>query len=143
MQIRIFNILILIILLLTIYTSISFGQDIVVNRDNLMETITIHELQDIYFGKKNFWTSEGSLIKISPVYNHGNIKKDFLKMLSISETDFQRHWYKLIYSGKADPPKGVQEDTDVIKYVLGNKGAIGFVTPGNVSERVKVIRVIP
>lgn len=131
------------ILILIAHTSISYSQDIVVNKDNPVEAITLHDLKDIYFGKKNFWTSEGSQVKISPVYNHGKIQDDFLKMLNSSKSDFRRHWYKLVYSGQADPPKGMQEDNGVIRYVTQNKGAIGFVTSGSANETVKVIKVIP
>lgn len=143
MRIRIFHYLFA-ILFISGYTTLSYGQDIVVHKDNPVESITVRDLKDIYFGRKNFWSATNSSGKINPVYNHGNIKRDFLKMLNSSESDFRRHWYKLTYAGLADPPKGAQDDAEVIKRVSQEKGGIGFVTPGRaVDERIKVIRVIP
>ncbi len=124
------------------FASVGLSQDIIVNRLNPVDTVTIYELKDIYLSKKQFWSHGVERRSIKLVVNHGDIKYSFFDMIQTHEVDFKRHWYKLIYSGIADSPKGVQNDNEVIRFVSENVGAIGFVTPGVSGEGVKKIRVI-
>ncbi|MBA5639377.1 hypothetical protein H3H37_20140 [Duganella sp. LX20W] len=52
-------------------------------------------------------------------------------------------WAKLVFTGKAMPPKEVASNADVKKAVLANPKAIGYIDKSAVDATVKVICTLP
>ncbi len=53
-----------------------------------------------------------------------------------------RHfWQRQVFSGKGLPPPEVAGDEDVLEFVKGHPGAIGYVSPGVPLDGVKVLEV--
>jgi ABC-type phosphate transport system substrate-binding protein len=103
--------------------------------------LTAAEVKDYYLKKQGAW-SDGS--KVRPVQQSGEIRDSFVKRtLGMSINDFERYWLQLKYSAAESPPKQVDTDDDVVRFVGAMKGAIGFVdatslTPGALAK-VKVV----
>jgi len=60
-------------------------------------------------------------------------------VLKKSSSQVKAYWSKLVFSGKGKPPKELGSDADVVNFVAGNPGAIGYVDAGSVNDKVKVI----
>lgn len=141
--IRLIKIYVLSLLIVSGIISYGYGQTIIVHKDNPVNTITVKDLNDIYFGRKSFWNIPAGPVKIRPVINNGEVKYKFFLMINANPWDFQRHWFKMIYSGVADSPKTLKTDDEVLQHVADNKGSIGFVTDGIIDSDVKILKVIP
>lgn len=56
-----------------------------------------------------------------------------------NESQMKSYWAKLIFTGKAVPIRQLDSDEDVIAFVSGHPGAIGYINASNVNNSVKVL----
>ena len=90
-------------------------------------TLTKSKIEDIYFGDKTVWSNNN---KIIPCYLESGSpagKIFFNDYIKLTESNFNRHWIKLIFSGNSQAPKKFTSSEQIIKYVGGKKGSIGFI----------------
>jgi ABC-type phosphate transport system substrate-binding protein len=98
---------------------------VIVHVSSPATTLTAAQVKAYYLKKQAAW-SDGS--KVRPVQQSGDVRDAFVKRtLGMSMTDFERYWLELKYSAAESPPKQVDSDDDVIRFVGAMKGAIGFV----------------
>ncbi len=62
-------------------------------------------------------------------------------VLSRSVAAVRSYWQQLIFSGRGIPPPALDDDDAVIKFVLQNPGAIGYVSGHADVAQVKVLQV--
>lgn len=138
-----FTILALILFARVITAQGSPNTVVIVNLQNRISEITVSELRKIYYGKKSFWP-DGN--KIEPV----ELKKDRKERQEFSQIVFQqepgeveRVYLKMALSGQGHPPEVLSTPQEVVAFVSGNSGAIGYVDEVdlNNANRVKVILI--
>jgi hypothetical protein len=54
-------------------------------------------------------------------------------------TQLRSYWNQQIFSGKGVPPPELDSEAAVIRYVLSNRGAIGYLPPGVNPGAAKVV----
>lgn len=113
---------------------------VVINKHNAL-SVNESDISRLFLGKmKSFDSGENA----KPVnLKFGNsIRKEFeQKVLNKSSQQVKAYWSKLIFSGRGKPPKEVTSDSEVIKFILENEGAIGYIDATNVTDDLKVIKV--
>jgi ABC-type phosphate transport system substrate-binding protein len=114
---------------------------VIVHKSSPATTLSSDEVKNYYLKKQGAW-SDGS--KVRPVQQSGDVRDGFVKRtLGMSTTDFERYWLQLKYSAAESPPKQVETDDDVIRFVGAMKGAIGFVDAASLDPgalgKVKVV----
>jgi hypothetical protein len=114
---------------------------VIVHKASPAQTMSVTEVRAYYMKKQGAW-SDGS--KVRPVQQSGDVRDGFVKRtLGMSTTEFERYWLELKYSAAESPPKQVDSDDDVIKFVGAMKGAIGFVDAASLDPgalgKVKVV----
>lgn len=68
-------------------------------------------------------------------------REDFnAKVLKKSTAQLKALWARQIFTGGAKPPKEVEGDEAVVKFVASTPGAIGYVDAGKAGSGVKVIK---
>lgn len=98
---------------------------VIVHKASPAATLSQAQVKAYYLKKQAAW-SDGS--KVKPVQQSGDVREGFVKRtLGMSTTDYERYWLELKYSAAESPPKQVDTDDDVIKFVGAIKGAIGVV----------------
>ncbi|HKP61595.1 MAG TPA: hypothetical protein VJV78_32920 [Polyangiales bacterium] len=98
---------------------------VIVHKQSPATTLSAAQVKQYYLKQQGEW-SDGS--KVRPVQQQGDVRDGFLKRaLGMSNTDFERYWLERKYSAAESPPKQVDTDDDVIRFVGAMKGAIGFV----------------
>ncbi len=63
------------------------------------------------------------------------------EFLGMTGSQFEQLWQKLIFTGKAMEPEKFSSDAEVIKYVIDNPGAIGYINVESLDNRVKALLV--
>lgn len=58
-------------------------------------------------------------------------------------TQFKSYWSRMIFSGKAAPPRELASDDEVKAYVASHADAVGYIDAGNVDDSVKVLLRAP
>lgn len=101
------------------------------------------KLADIYLGKiKNY--SNG--IKIQAVdlpSSDAAHQKFYQDVVKKSDSEVNRYWSKLKFTGKGKPPVQFDDPRDVVKWVSNNEGAIGYIDGKYLNKSVKVVLILP
>jgi ABC-type phosphate transport system substrate-binding protein len=115
------------------------GFKVIVHPSNSVDSVDRDFLRDAYLGKATEWGGETirpiDLVKKYPARNQ------FTKhVLRKTPAQLRTYWTQRIFSGKGVPPPESDADA-VIKYVLANKGAVGYL-PADVDHgKAKVIQL--
>ncbi|MBI4979118.1 MAG: hypothetical protein HZC28_16680 [Spirochaetes bacterium] len=111
---------------------------LIVNKAIAVEKISAQDVRDIFTAKKRSW-DDSTAVKI--VIQSKNLPSFFEKFLGMSDSSFKKLWLKLTLEGKAKAPTDLTSDTEVLKYVAENSGAIGYVKAAALTDAVKRVSV--
>jgi ABC-type phosphate transport system substrate-binding protein len=125
------NLMIAIAVAATLASSSSASQAgelvVIVNKANPTAAMSKGDVRNHYLKKQSSW-SNGE--KLRPVDTESSGQRDVFvhKLLGMtSNEDLERYWLELKYQKAESPPKRVEGDGAVIKFVSAFKGGIGFV----------------
>jgi len=100
---------------------------VIVNKANPTTAMNSHDVRTHYLKKQSSW---GNGEKLRPVDTESSELRDVFvrKLLGMaSNEELERYWLELKYQKAEAPPKRVDGDASVIKFVAAFKGGIGFV----------------
>lgn len=98
------------------------------------------QIKRLFLGKaKSF---DGGLSATAVNLPEGNaIRQDFeKKILKKTANQLKAYWSRLIFTGKARPPKELASDADIKAQVAGNIGSIGYIDASQADDTVKVVK---
>jgi ABC-type phosphate transport system substrate-binding protein len=111
---------------------------VIVNKDN-DHAINKALIAKIYTGKDKEW-SNGDKILLLDLPENSPTRVSFSNdILGKSVSGLKFTWAQMMFSGVAVPPKVVQSDEEVKKYVAENKNAIGYIKASSLDDSVKVV----
>lgn len=114
---------------------------VIVHPDADVTILTRSELADIFLRSRVAW-DDGT--RIHPVDHpmRSALRSHFLRATYGKSGRFMtRYWHRRIFSGRALPPPELASEDDVIAYVRGIRGAIGYIGPGPVPAGVRVVEL--
>ena len=90
--------------------------------------LTTADVKQVYLGEKQMAGSQ----KLSPIENK-SLQGDFVSQaLGMDKTKYDSMWEKKSFQDGLNPPKSRSSDAEVIDFVKGNPGGIGYVSaPGD------------
>jgi ABC-type phosphate transport system substrate-binding protein len=110
---------------------------VIVNKDNPASRMFSEQASQFFLGKSAMFTpvdqAEGS--KIRAEFYQKVADKDPAQVKAI--------WSKLVFTGKATPPKEFKSNAEVKKAVAEDPKAIGYIDKSAVDDSVKVILTLP
>ncbi len=118
------------------------SQEVVIIANKSVETSTLSpaQLKEIFLGKCTRWEN-GDKINIV-ILKHTDTHKSFLKTyVKRSPSQFTNYWRKQVFTGKGESPKAFKSERELVDYVANVKGAIGYITKGTHTDRVKILSV--
>ena len=109
---------------------------------NVTDTsLTERDLLNIYTGKKNKW-SDNKKIKLAVLKPGSETSRTFfIKCAKKSPVQFSNYWRNMLFTGKGIPPSVFSDEDKMVAYVSSTEGAIGFVSTGKSSDKVKTIEI--
>jgi len=119
--------------------SVSAGElAIIINAKNPANGLTALEIKQLYLKNNTHW-GYGKKVRPSGYNYEADIATDFYKeVLSMSDTEVERHWIEVQYGKALKPPVQLDDAAAMMKFVGKFKGAIGFVDPSEVAGNPKV-----
>ena len=105
--------------------------------------ISMDELEKIYLGKSRSLPSGTSVTPIDQGDGSSISNVFYEKVTGKDGRAIKSYWSKRMFSGKGKPPKRVDGDAAVINTVAETRGAIGYIDGGSLTDRVKVLLIIP
>lgn len=111
---------------------------VIVNPDNPV-TLSDKEIKRIFLGKMKSYPGGNAILPI----NHSkksDVRKHFDQhALGKSSKQIKAYWSRLMFSGKGNPPKELDNDAKIIELVAEDPAVIGYINAESKTERVKVI----
>lgn len=110
---------------------------VIVNKANPATRMFPEQASQFFLGKSNMFTpvdqAEGSTIR----------NEFYRKAADKDAAQVKALWAKLVFTGKATPPKEYKSNAEVRKAVAEDPKAIGYIDRSAVDETVKVILALP
>ncbi|HEU4604410.1 MAG TPA: hypothetical protein VFS24_20715 [Steroidobacteraceae bacterium] len=110
---------------------------VVVNPSNPVASMTADQVADYFLGKST------ALQPIDLPESSATRTQFYQKVTGKDAAQVKAVWTRLIFTGKATPPKEVSSSADVKKTVAGNDKAIGYIEKSAVDNSVKVVFTAP
>lgn len=115
---------------------------VVVHASNPVVSVTRAELSAIYMKRTRSWQDGRQIV---PVDQASRLREPFSRAVHGKSVAYvTRYWQRLLFSGRAVPPRELRSDAAVLELVRRNAEAVGYVdarTP--LGDGVKAIAVRP
>jgi ABC-type phosphate transport system substrate-binding protein len=109
---------------------------VIVNPKNPAATMTAEQVAQIYLGKSN-------ALKAVDLPDSAPLRAEFYKKVTEKDApQIKAIWAKLIFTGKATPPKTLSSSEAVAKAVAADVNAIGYIDSAAVDGSVKVVLTV-
>lgn len=112
---------------------------VVVGAKSPVATLNKEQVTDIFLGKTASFPSGGQAIPVDQSEGKADREAFYSTVAGKSATQLKAYWSKLVFSGKAQPPKQVPGAEDVKKLVADNPNVVGYIDAGMVDASVKVV----
>ena len=92
-----------------------------------VSALSSNELKDVMYGATSYWPNG---IRVELVVLAKDVQGSQLvtqAVLGWSMDEFVRHWLRLTFQGRGNPPVFVNSNAALIEYVKRHKGAVGVV----------------
>jgi ABC-type phosphate transport system substrate-binding protein len=114
---------------------------IVVHPDNPVTALDAQFVRDAYLRKASAWNT-GAVVRPIDLSAAFAVRNRFVQdVLRKSPSQLKNYWNQQIFSGKGVPPPEVGSTASVVRYVLANPGAIGYLPLDADAGGAKVIKV--
>ncbi len=112
---------------------------VVVNKESNIQSLTKKEIVDIYMGRYQSFPNGSPALPIDfPAQTE--IKSDFYaKLVNLSENKIQSYWSRLLFSGRAQPPKILDNSQQIVELLSENNAAIAYIPEQYVTEEMKIV----
>jgi ABC-type phosphate transport system substrate-binding protein len=108
---------------------------VIVNAKSPVTALTADAVKSHFLREHKEW-GDGS--KVRPARQESDLHAVFLsKVLRMSNIEYERYWLERKYSAAESPPKTVEDDESVIKFVGAMSGSIGYVDPSSLDDKAK------
>jgi ABC-type phosphate transport system substrate-binding protein len=125
---------------LCISSSGAFAQvAVVVNPKSPITTMTAEQVSGIFLGKSNTLPSGATALPTDLPDGAPARELFYDKATGKSTAQVKAAWSRLVFSGKATPPKEMATSADVKKFVAATPDAIGYIEKSAVDATVKVV----
>ncbi len=113
---------------------------VIVNPESGVEQLDRTDVINIYMGR---FQKLPSGISAFPVDVAGDKSVFYQQLVKKTLPEIQSYWARLIFSGRASPPRQAQDSEEVLDIISNNKGAVGYLDRSLVDERVRVVLSFP
>lgn len=116
------------------------GFKVVVHPSNPATSVTRRQLSDMFLKKVTQWRDGSTVEPVEPP-ERSRAKAYFLSDVMNGRSAFalRTFWQKRVFAGRDTPPVEKASDEEVVAFVRGTPGAVGYVAVGVATDGVKVL----
>lgn len=103
------------------------------------QTLTIKEVVDIYMGRMKRLSNGAYLIPIDIETENPMRGGFYQKLMDKNLSEINSYWARLVFTGRGVPPRQAESFDEIIEIIKNNKGAIGYVPLGAVTDDVHIL----
>jgi TonB family protein len=129
------------ILLCSCLASAQTAFQIIVNEENSSASFTSRELSRIFLKKNRYWP-DGTVAEPVDQAASSAVREAFsLSVHGRSVSSVKSSWQHQVFSGLSSPPVELVNDSEVVAYVRGHAGGVGYVSADARTDGVKVVEL--
>ncbi|MBN1381388.1 MAG: substrate-binding domain-containing protein [Deltaproteobacteria bacterium] len=114
---------------------------VVANKSVAQSSLSKDSLNAIFLGKMTSWKN-GARLEFVTLKDNSPVHEDFLsQFIGRTAMQFSNYWKQQVFTGKGRMPKQFASESELIEYVSGTDGAIGYVSAGAAKDSVKIINI--
>jgi hypothetical protein len=115
---------------------------VIVHPDNPARSVQRGALAKLFLKETSRW-DDGEPARPVDLPTASAVRAAFSEnVIKRSVAAVRNYWQQRIFSGRGVPPPQAAGDADVVDYVLGNRGAVGYVSGLADVGRARVLRVV-
>lgn len=115
---------------------------VIVNPQSEITALTHHQIIDIYMGRNSGLTDDQKLQPYDQAID-SRIRSDFYYAITGKPASaINAYWARLLFTGRASPPKSVADDSAMLDIVEKNPMAIGYLDKRHLNDHVTVVYTI-
>jgi len=115
---------------------------VIVNPKSPTASMTADQVAGIFLGKSNTLPSGAAAAPVDQPESAAVREQFYTKVTGKQAAQVKAAWSRLVFSGKATPPKELANSAEVKKFVAGNADAIGYVEKSAVDGTVKAVLTV-
>jgi len=111
---------------------------VIVNPANA-SSINESMIKKIFLGKQKKYPNGQVVIPLNSAEGSPSRESFNKTIIGRSATQISSYWARLVFTGKGTKPQDLGSDSEIVKTVESNQGAISYVDAASVTDKVKVI----
>lgn len=112
---------------------------VVVGAKSTATALTTEQAAALFLGKSDQIPGVGTALLLDQTESNAVREQFYSKVAGKSGAQVKAAWSRLVFSGKATPPKEIANSAEVKKMVANNANAIGYIEKSAVDGTVKVL----
>jgi ABC-type phosphate transport system substrate-binding protein len=117
------------------------GFQIIRNPGNPIDAVDRQFLEDAFLKKKTTWPGGGTIRPVDLAPTSAARRQFSDEVLKRPVAAIRSYWQQRIFAGRELPPPELETDAAVIRFVLREPGAVGYVSNAAALDGVKVLIV--
>ncbi|MBT9456220.1 MAG: hypothetical protein IV097_06325 [Burkholderiaceae bacterium] len=115
---------------------------VVVGAKSPATALNAEQAANLFLGKSAQLPGAGNAVLIDQAESAAVRDQFYTKVAGKSAAQVKAAWSRLVFSGKATPPKEVANSAEVKKLVAANPDAVGYIEKSAVDATVKVLLAV-
>ncbi len=99
---------------------------VVVNKSNAA-SLTEEQIKNIFLGKAKYFPDGKPAIPVQMHPGSSTYESFASKVLGKDDSQLRAYWSRLVFTGRATPPREVDSETQILELVAHNPNLIGYV----------------
>lgn len=115
------------------------GVAVIAHPSTKVNSLTADQVSQLFLGRIN-QLPDGTVVNPLDVGEGSPLRGEFIdKVLGKNEQQMRSYWSRMIFTGKAQPPRVMNSASDVLRAVASTPGYIGYVDSKDAGDKVKVL----
>ena len=128
-----------ILLMLGALSSANAQLVVIANKDMNTDELTRKKVIDIYMGRYSLLSSGEVAIPLDHRADSNARSVFYTKLVGKDVSEINAYWARLLFSGRARPPRVVKTEKEVVETVIKSSSVIGYIDSSELTDQVKVI----
>lgn len=112
---------------------------VIVNNDNPTEQLSRSEVIDLYMGRNTSFPDNSPAAPLDQAIRSEIRFQFYEQLVGKNVAEVNAYWARLLFTGRATPPRPMESSDKILQFVQDNKNAIAYLDSMNVNTKVKVV----
>jgi len=112
---------------------------VIIHPDNPVETLSQRQVIDIFMGREVRFPNGATAIPVDQAPNSPVRERYYQQLIGKSIAQINAYWARLLFTGRATPPRVLGSNEAVMDTVLNNRDVIAYIDRADLTDQVKII----